>query len=74
MFRVPVLYGHVERLDESAVTVLFSKVKDTSKPAEMNHCERRYPTFCGDLGRAIKVLVESRLKVSFDCGFRQYLF
>ncbi|GFR91983.1 methionine adenosyltransferase 2 subunit beta-like [Elysia marginata] len=62
VFRVPVLYGEVERLDESAVTILFSKVKDTSKPAEMNHCERRYPTFCADLGRAIKVLANSRAK------------
>ncbi|RUS89271.1 hypothetical protein EGW08_002945 [Elysia chlorotica] len=62
VFRVPVLYGNVERLDESAVTVLFSKVKDPSKPAEMNHCERRYPTFCADIGQALKVLVDSRVK------------
>lgn len=68
VFRVPVLYGPVERLDESAVTVLFSKVKDTSKPAEMNHCERRYPTSCTDLGHAIKVLVESRAKDSSLTG------
>ncbi|GFN78048.1 methionine adenosyltransferase 2 subunit beta [Plakobranchus ocellatus] len=62
VFRVPVLYGQVERLDESAVTVLFTKVKDPSKPAEMNHCERRYPTSCADLGQAIKILVDSREK------------
>lgn len=62
VFRVPVLYGAVERLDESAVTVLFSKVKDPSKQAEMNHYERRYPTSCSDLADAIKILIESRVE------------
>ncbi|XP_059153128.1 methionine adenosyltransferase 2 subunit beta-like [Physella acuta] len=64
VLRVPVLYGAVETLDESAVTVLFSKVKDPSRPAEMNHYERRYPTFCPDVAEAIKVLVESKAKNS----------
>jgi S-adenosylmethionine synthetase len=62
VLRVPVLYGAVENLDESAITVLFSKVKDISKPAEMNHFEKRYPTSCSDVGEAIKVLVDSRVK------------
>ncbi|BFZ15005.1 hypothetical protein BsWGS_18043 [Bradybaena similaris] len=64
VLRVPVLYGPVETLDESAVTVLFSKVKDVSKPAEMNHNEKRYPTLCSDLAEAIKILVNSRVKNS----------
>uniref|UniRef100_A0A0B7AQM9 Methionine adenosyltransferase 2 subunit beta n=1 Tax=Arion vulgaris TaxID=1028688 RepID=A0A0B7AQM9_9EUPU len=62
VLRVPVLYGAVENLEESAVTVLFTKVKDINKPAEMNHFERRYPTSCSDLREAIKILVDSRVK------------
>ncbi|KAK0059631.1 methionine adenosyltransferase 2 subunit beta [Biomphalaria pfeifferi] len=69
IFRVPVLYGSVERLDESAVTVLFDKVKDSSQSAEMNHCERRYPTSCSDLAVALKILVDSRIKNPDLTGF-----
>jgi len=69
VFRVPVLYGMVENLDESAVTVLFPKVKDSSKPAVMNHYEQRYPTLCADVGRAIKVLAECRFKDPELSGF-----
>ncbi|KAI8798032.1 methionine adenosyltransferase 2 subunit beta, partial [Biomphalaria glabrata] len=69
IFRVPVLYGSVERLDESAVTVLFDKVKDSSQSAEMNHCERRYPTSCSDLAVALKILVDSRIKTPDLTGY-----
>ncbi|CAG5133404.1 unnamed protein product [Candidula unifasciata] len=62
VLRVPILYGMVENLDESAVTMLFSKVKDVGKPAEMNHYERRYPTLCSDVADAVRVLVNSRVK------------
>ncbi|XP_005103820.1 methionine adenosyltransferase 2 subunit beta isoform X2 [Aplysia californica] len=69
VLRVPILFGVVEKLDESAVTVLFSKVKDASKPAEMNHFERRYPTSCADLAKAIKVLADNRSKNPDLTGF-----
>ncbi|KAH9504003.1 Methionine adenosyltransferase 2 subunit beta [Bulinus truncatus] len=69
VFRVPLLYGNVERLDESAVTVLFTKVKDPQLSAEMNHYERRYPTSCLDVAAAIKILINSRVHNSDLTGF-----
>lgn len=44
VLRVPVLYGCVETLGESAVTTLFSSVMKRDKPAEMNDYLQRYPT------------------------------
>jgi len=60
--RVPILYGDVETLDESAVTTLFPKVKEASVPCVMNHHERRYPTLCADVGQAVHTLVQCRAK------------
>ena len=44
ILRVPILYGSVETLGESAVTTLFSSVMRKDKPAEMNDYNQRYPT------------------------------
>ncbi|KAK7495281.1 hypothetical protein BaRGS_00013463 [Batillaria attramentaria] len=49
VLRVPILYGEVEQLDESAVTVLFTKVKNPSVECVMSDYERRYPTHCDDI-------------------------
>ena len=47
--RVPILYGPVETLDESAVTILF-KALLSNEPAPMSDYERRYPTHTRDIG------------------------
>ncbi len=44
VLRVPVLYGPVEYLGESAVTTLFSSVMDSKKSVKMSDYEQRYPT------------------------------
>ena len=44
VLRVPVLYGPVEFLGESAVTTLFSSVLDTKITARISDYEQRYPT------------------------------
>ena len=44
VLRVPILYGPLESLDESAVTILFKAVLDSSTPAKMSDYEQRYPT------------------------------
>ncbi|KAK3597691.1 hypothetical protein CHS0354_040066 [Potamilus streckersoni] len=62
VLRVPILYGEVENLSESAVTVLFDKVKDTTQHCIMSDYERRYPTYCGDIAFVIKQLAEKRIK------------
>ncbi|XP_050417180.1 methionine adenosyltransferase 2 subunit beta [Patella vulgata] len=62
VLRVPILYGPVERLDESAVTVLFPKVKNTDSKCVMSNYERRYPTYCPDIAVVIRNLSDIRLK------------
>jgi len=44
VFRVPILFGKIENLEESAVTVLFKAVKDSSKVRTMDSFQKRYPT------------------------------
>ena len=64
ILRVPILYGEIQTLNESAVTVLFDKVKDASKEAKMCSKQKRYPTHCDDVAYVIRALAEHRLKVS----------
>ncbi|XP_052794765.1 methionine adenosyltransferase 2 subunit beta-like isoform X2 [Mya arenaria] len=62
VLRVPILYGDIERLDESAVTVLFLKVKDTSNQTKMCDLQRRFPTHCKDVAFVLRELAERRTK------------
>jgi len=63
VLRVPILYGQIENLAESAVTVLFEKVKDTSAPAKMCNIQRRFPTHCDDVAYILRELADKRLQV-----------
>lgn len=63
ILRVPILYGQIETLDESAVTVLFQKVLDLSGKANMCNVQRRYPTHCDDVAYVVRRLAEKRLEV-----------
>ena len=49
VLRVPILYGEVESVSESAVTTILSAVLDTSKPAKLSDYEQRYPTHVQDV-------------------------
>lgn len=62
VLRVPILYGEVEYLGESAVTVLFEKVKVTDSQCVMSDYERRYPTSCADVAFVIRELSDNRIK------------
>lgn len=62
VLRVPILYGEVETLKESAVTVLFSKVKNTSCEAPMDARQQRFPTHVNDIAYVIRKLSEKRLE------------
>eukprot|EP00069_Balaena_mysticetus_P020335 bmy_12813T0 len=48
VLRIPVLYGEVEKLEESAVTVMFDKVQFSNKSANMDHWQQRFPTHITD--------------------------
>lgn len=64
VLRLPILYSEVKDLDESAVTCLFAKVKDTSKTCAMSDYERRFPTNCEDVAYVVRELAEKRLQDS----------
>ncbi|XP_033742428.1 methionine adenosyltransferase 2 subunit beta-like [Pecten maximus] len=68
VLRVPILYGDVQDLSESAVTCLFDKVKDTGNRCVMNDYERRYPTHCADIGVVIRQLSDKKLQDASSIG------
>ncbi|XP_061164026.1 methionine adenosyltransferase 2 subunit beta-like [Saccostrea echinata] len=61
VLRVPILYGDIEYLSESAVTVLFEKIMTGSELIASDY-EKRYPTHCGDIADAIRQLADKRLQ------------
>jgi dTDP-4-dehydrorhamnose reductase len=66
ILRVPILYGEVEELGESPVTVL-AKNMLSARPGErlaMEHWATRYPTHTSDVAAVLLQMVEQRLKDS----------
>lgn len=63
ILRIPVLYGEVERLEESAVTVMFDKVQFSNKSANMDHWQQRFPTNVKDVATVCRQLAEKRMLV-----------
>jgi dTDP-4-dehydrorhamnose reductase len=65
ILRVPILYGSVETLDESAVTVLAKALIDArnnaAQPLLMEHWATRYPTLTDDVAVVLRQMVEYRL-------------
>lgn len=59
VIRVPVLYGQVERNDESAVNVLVNSVRaiDSGKEVKMDDWATRYPTNVDDVGFVLAQLL-----------------
>ncbi|KAF2368675.1 RmlD-like substrate binding domain [Trinorchestia longiramus] len=57
VLRVPILYGPVERVDESAVTVLLRTVLAVDAPAAVSNYEKRYPAHTGAIADIICQLV-----------------
>jgi len=64
VLRVPVLYGNVEYLEESAVTVLAKFVLNKTQ-VELDHWQNRYPTLIDDVAHACVGLAERKLE---HCG------
>jgi len=56
ILRVPVLYGPVEFLEESAVTTIFNAVLKQNA-SKQDHCATRYPTYTPDIAEAIYQLI-----------------
>lgn len=59
ILRVPVLYGHVESLDESAVSTI-AKGLLTDGPVNADHWAIRFPTLVDDIGLVIGKMLEKK--------------
>ena len=66
ILRVPILYGEVEELAESAVTVVALDLRKTPIPAQ-DHWATRYPTHVADVARVCRQMLEQR---AMEEGFR----
>ncbi|XP_066447226.1 methionine adenosyltransferase 2 subunit beta isoform X2 [Eleutherodactylus coqui] len=62
VLRVPVLYGEVEKIEESAVTIMFDKVQFSNKSANMDHWQQRFPTYVKDVASVCLQLTEKKLQ------------
>jgi len=58
VLRVPLLYGPVEYLKESAVTALYSDLQQSLHKAD--HGQKRYPTYTCDVARIIGKMLDTR--------------
>ena len=64
ILRVPLLYGQVETLGESSVTVLAENMLAASSgtPLPMEHWATRYPTHTADVAEVLRQITARRLK------------
>ncbi|CAG0897039.1 unnamed protein product [Darwinula stevensoni] len=58
ILRIGILYGEVEHLEESAVTTLFSTLKDKNHEKTVSDYEIRYPTHINDIAHILVGLAE----------------
>lgn len=63
VLRVPVLYGEVEHVAESAVTALWPRVlQGAPESCTLDHCQQRFPTYTGDVAAVCRNIVQRRLQ------------
>jgi dTDP-4-dehydrorhamnose reductase len=70
ILRVPILYGEVEALDESPVTVLAKNMLEAHPGMRlaMEHWATRYPTYTRDVAAVLRQMVEHKLTHPDFCG------
>jgi transcriptional regulator of aromatic amino acid metabolism len=71
---VPVLYGPVEYLAESAVTVLLNSLLQTDKQCKISDCELRRPSHVDDIADICLQMAVKRLEVSVLYGIGTVYF
>jgi len=76
VLRIPILYGDVEYLDESAITTLFPKLKNYSVNCEMSDYEIRRPSHVNDIASIVhdlsNKLVSSKDPAHIPYGIYQW--
>jgi dTDP-4-dehydrorhamnose reductase len=60
ILRVPILYGSVESLAESPVTMIAQQLLQEEKPT-FDHWATRYPTHTGDVAYVLRQMIERKL-------------
>lgn len=63
VLRIPVLYGPVENLEESAVTVLLKNLLNLETPTKISDYEIRRPSHVDDIAQICYQIAESKLQV-----------
>uniref|UniRef100_A0A3Q3WVT0 Methionine adenosyltransferase 2 subunit beta n=1 Tax=Mola mola TaxID=94237 RepID=A0A3Q3WVT0_MOLML len=56
VLRVPILFGEVESVSESAVTSLWLRVQEASESCTLDHCQQRFPTDTRDVAAVCRKL------------------
>ncbi|XP_056587078.1 methionine adenosyltransferase 2 subunit beta isoform X2 [Triplophysa dalaica] len=72
ILRVPILYGEVEKVEESAVTVLWDRVQEGAESCTIEHCQQRFPTYTSDVARVCRNMAERALQDSSLRGIFHY--
>jgi S-adenosylmethionine synthetase len=67
VLRVPILYGEVETLKESAVSLLLNELL-TPAPHAVDHWAVRYPTYVGDIAQTLRNWAEPLLNTPQSRG------
>lgn len=60
VLRVPILYGEVENVEESPVTMLLNELLNP-EPHAVDHWAVRYPTYVGDVAQTLRNLTDQLL-------------
>ncbi|CAE8599577.1 unnamed protein product [Polarella glacialis] len=68
ILRFPLLYGPVERLDETSVTTMLSAVKEGTS-VKLDNWQERFPTSTEDLAEVIQAMSQARLTCSCKADF-----
>lgn len=63
VLRVPVLFGEVETVSESAVTCLWLRVQEATEGSALDHCQQRFPTDTRDVAAVCRKLSERARQV-----------
>lgn len=63
VLRVPVLFGEVETVSESAVTCLWLRVQEATEGSTLDHCQQRFPTDTRDVAAVCRRLSERARQV-----------
>jgi len=66
VLRIPLLYGHVDKLEDSPVTELYAKLQKGL--AKADDLQKRYPTYTRDVARVLRAMIDARQQGAYIGG------